>query len=305
MDSAFLGSIATLAVGLGSYFAAVDDEDTIKEVLSESRIKMYPYLSGVVLVSMNLLFEFLGPQKVNFAFAFYFGLAGTNCIWFLLRTFIRFKKMRTHKLFMYPQSHTILTEFVLPSRPVPFYLGDILLYSFALSVNIYYFQTRATWANNLIAFSIAFFAILSIRIEKFTAAAPFLWSLLIYDVFFVYSTNVMSNVAINIQGPVKLIFTKDNGESVLGLGDLVIPGLFLSVCSRFDANIKKLLHKRSPYWIIGMIGYALSMLATDVVCYITERGQPALLFISPSVTIPIIITAFIRKEQYVFLSYSG
>ncbi|KAK8894691.1 hypothetical protein M9Y10_023128 [Tritrichomonas musculus] len=305
LDSFILGSTAITAVGLGSYFAGVDDEETPKEVLSEKRIKSYPYLSALVLVTMNLLIEYLGPTTVNFIFAFYFALAGTNSIWFLLRCFIKHKSMRTHKLFMYPQSHTIMTEFVLPPHPVPFYLGDVVLYSIALSINIYYYMTRANWANNTIAFSIAFFAILSIRIEKFTAAAPFLWSLLIYDAFFVYSTDVMTNVAVNIQGPIKFQISTPNGYSVLGLGDLVIPGMFLSVCSRFDSFLKKLLHKRTPYWIIGMCGYAASMVLTDVVCYITKHGQPALLFITPAVTAPTVLMAFIRREHYVFLSFSG
>lgn len=304
-DTLILGSTAITAVGLGSYFAGVDDAETPKEVLSEKRIKSYPYLSALVLVTMNLLIEYLGPSTVNFIFSFYFALAGTNSIWFLLRCFLKNENMRKHKLFMYPQSHSIITEFVLPPHPVPFYLGDLFLYAIALSINAYYYMTRANWANNTIAFSIAFFAILSIRIEKFTAAAPFLWSLLIYDAFFVYSTDVMTNVAVNIQGPIKFQLTTKNGYSVLGLGDLVIPGMFLSVCSRFDAFLKKLLHKRTPYWIVGMIGYAASLILTDVVCYITKHGQPALLFITPIVTVPTVLMAFIRREHYVFLSFSG
>ena len=305
MDSLILGSLALGAAGLGSYFSAVDDVETPTDIMSEARIKSYPYLAALTLLSMNLLLEYLGPSNVNFIFMFYFGLAGTNSIWFLLRCFIKFKAFRTHKLFMYPSSKSIITEFALPPRPVPFYVGDLLLYGIALAINVYYYQTKDHIANNIIAFSISFFGVLSIRITKFTNAAPLLWMLLIYDVFFVYSTDMMSSVALYVQGPIKLIVRKGGGYSILGLGDIVIPGLFLSVCARFDAYLKNLLHINSYYWITGIIGYVVAMIMTDVVCYITNEGQPALLYITPCITIPILIMAFIRKEQYAFLSFSG
>ncbi|OHT05610.1 Clan AD, family A22, presenilin-like aspartic peptidase [Tritrichomonas foetus] len=304
MDSLILGSLAITSVGLGSWFAGTDDEEKPKDVLSESRIKFYPYISAATLIGMNLLIEGLGPQMVNFIFMFYFGLAGTTSVWFFLRSFVS-KRFRKFKLFMFPQSHSIITEFVLPAHSVGFYESDAILYPIALFINIFYFRTRNTIANNIIAFCIAFNGVLSIRVDKFTSAAPLLWSLLIYDVFFVYSTDIMTSVAVSIEGPIKLQIRKEHGYSVLGLGDLVIPGIFLSVCSRFDTFIYKLLHRKSPYWIVGMIGYALSMAFTDIVCYLTKSGQPALLFITPAVTVPIVILAFIRKEHYAFLSFSG
>jgi minor histocompatibility antigen H13 len=302
MDSVVLGGTAICAAGLGSFFAGREDNDTPREVLTAKRIRAYPYIAGLTLVGVNLLLEYFGPATINFIFMFYFGLAGTNSIWFLLRTFI---PLRGPRLFMYPRSHTIITEFVLPATSVPFHAFDLVLYSIALSINIAYYRLRDNLTNNIIAFSISFFATLSIRIEKFTAAGPLLWSLLIYDVFFVYSTEVMTSVAVNLHGPIKLLYKRPDGDSVLGLGDIVIPGLFLSVCSRFDTFLYKLLKKRSPYWAIGMIGYTAAMGLTDIVCYLTKSGQPALLFITPAVTVPIVILAILRKEHYAFMSFSG
>jgi minor histocompatibility antigen H13 len=298
-----LGATAVVAVGLGSYFAASEYSNVSKEILSSDRIKSYPFMAGATLISVNLMFEYFGAELVNFMFMFYFGLAGSNSIWFLFRAFVHLK---SRKLFTFPYCKSIFTEIVLPSKPVSFCLHDIPFYLLAVAINVYYFKTRSNIANNIIAFSIAFYAVLSIRIEKFTSAAPLLWSLLIYDVFFVYQTDVMTSVAMKIEGPVKLVMNLDGiGSSVLGLGDLVIPGIFISVCSRFDVFIKNVTGKRSPYWIIAIIFYAIAMVVTDYVCYVTQRGQPALLFITPLVTIPIITTAIIRKEYRAFCSYSG
>lgn len=300
-DSFFMGTCAVLCVSIGSYFAGTG-RGPPQDVLTETRVKMYPYIAAASLTTLSVMLEKLGPARVNFFLMFYFGLAGANSLWFLLRAFI---PLRGPKLFMYPKSHTILTEFILPSRPIPFFLGDILLYGIAISLNVIYYKTYSNTVNNIIAMSIATCAVMTIRIERFTAAAPMLWGLLIYDVFFVYSTDVMTSVAANLRGPVKLLYTKNGGESVLGLGDIVIPGLFLSVCSRFDAFLYKVLGRRTPYWLVGMIGYTCALIVTDVVCFITREGQPALLFITPAVTVPVIALALYRKEHFAFMSFSG
>ena len=50
----------------------------------------------------------------------------------------------------------------------------------------------------------------------------------------------MLTVAKGINAPIKLLFPKDYSNpdkpqfSLLGLGDIVIPGIFVSLCLRFD-----------------------------------------------------------------------
>ena len=63
--------------------------------------------------------------------------------------------------------------------------------------------------------------------------------LFFYDIFFVFGTDVMLTVAKGIDAPIKLKFPKDYSAdppqfSILGLGDIVIPGIFVSLCLRFD-----------------------------------------------------------------------
>jgi len=70
--------------------------------------------------------------------------------------------------------------------------------------------------------------------------------LFFYDIFFVFGTDVMLTVAKSIDAPIKLLFptdwhavNEDTGLtepkfSLLGLGDIVIPGIFIALCLRFD-----------------------------------------------------------------------
>lgn len=55
-----------------------------------------------------------------------------------------------------------------------------------------------------------------------------LFGLFFYDIFWVFFTPVMVTVAKNIDGPIKLLFpTSSSWEhfNMLGLGDIVIPGM--------------------------------------------------------------------------------
>lgn len=55
-----------------------------------------------------------------------------------------------------------------------------------------------------------------------------LWGLFFYDIFWVFFTPVMVTVAKNIDGPIKLLFpaTREWANfNMLGLGDIVIPGM--------------------------------------------------------------------------------
>ena len=64
----------------------------------------------------------------------------------------------------------------------------------------------------------------------------------------------MVTVATSIDAPIKLQFPKDLSidppkYSILGLGDIVIPGIFVSLCLRFD--FLKTLDKKRIFQILG------------------------------------------------------
>ena len=123
--------------------------------------------------------------------------------------------------------------------------------------------------------------------------------LFFYDIFFVFGTDVMLTVAKGIDAPIKLQFPKDySGEkpsfSILGLGDIVIPGIFVSLCLRFDClkslNLKhldKLIEKddkpmkylvdtaincKKSYFMAVNVGYLLAMICTIVVMLVFDHG---------------------------------
>jgi minor histocompatibility antigen H13 len=153
--------------------------------------------------------------------------------------------------------------------------------------------------------------------------------LFFYDIFFVFGTDVMLTVAKGINAPIKLLFPKDYADpakpqfSLLGLGDIVIPGIFVSLCLRFDflkslnkKHLEALIRKEGegedvstmryltkqaldcskPYFIAVNIGYLLAIICTVVVMLIFDHGQPALLYLVPGCLIAVLTTALIKGE---------
>lgn len=105
---------------------------------------------------------------------------------------------------------------------------------------ILYVVSKSWIYNNILALIFCIHALQSMFIGNFKNGFALLILLFFYDIFFVFGTDVMLTVAKGINAPIKLLFPKDYTDpakpqfSLLGLGDIVIPGIFVSLCLRFD-----------------------------------------------------------------------
>lgn len=109
----------------------------------------------------------------------------------------------------------------------------------------------------------------------------------------------MVTVAKGIDAPIKILASKTNpftstptDFAMLGLGDIVVPGLVVALCLRFDlsryakANPTKDVTARStfpkPYFYCATVSYIIGLLTTMTVMHQTQHAQPALLYLSPA-----------------------
>ena len=82
----------------------------------------------------------------------------------------------------------------------------------------------------------------------------------------------MVTVAKGLDIPIKLLFPVDLTAdppklSMLGLGDIVIPGIFVAMTLRFDVDsnllsLKKIEELVTPVFNFTFVGYALGIIAT-------------------------------------------
>jgi len=110
----------------------------------------------------------------------------------------------------------------------------------ALLVSILYIMTNSWICSNVfgIAFSIQGIELLSLG--SYLNGAILLCGLFLYDIFWVFGTEVMVSVAKSFDAPIKLLFpptifaSTGSHASMLGLGDIVIPGIFVALLLRWD-----------------------------------------------------------------------
>lgn len=193
--------------------------------------------------------------------------------------------------------------------------------------------------SNFIALSFSFNAISLLRLDSFITGTILLSGLFLYDIFWVFATPVMVSVAMNFDAPIKIVFPKDVGNTklgftLLGLGDIGIPGIFLALALRFDyylaterARIGGTLPPRPsspfprPYFFSSFIAYIAGqspfphfenytesnsltgLITTVVVMHTTKSAQPALLYLSPATIFSLIGCAWIRGELKSFWAY--
>ena len=126
----------------------------------------------------------------------------------------------------------------------------------------------------------------------------------------------MVTVAKNLDGPIKILFPRslernDDGKldlSLLGLGDIVIPGFFLALLLRFDAHRAKKtgIHDSfaKPYFHSTLFAYVLGLATTLFVMIQFNAAQPALLYLVPACLGSSFLCAVARGEVKELLAYS-
>jgi minor histocompatibility antigen H13 len=98
--------------------------------------------------------------------------------------------------------------------------------------------------------------------------------------------------------------------SLLGLGDIVIPGLFVALLLRFDAVRNKISAVNAdhasfskPFFIVNLICYALGLVATVAIMYFFNAAQPALLYLVPACLGGSLAVGLFRGELNLLLAY--
>lgn len=180
-----------------------------------------------------------------------------------------------------------------------------------------------------------------VRLPSLKVSTLLLTGLLVYDVFwvffssYIFNANVMVKVATRpadnpvglmarklhlgnlgrdapkLSLPGKLVFPSMHNTghfSMLGLGDIVMPGLLLCFVLRYDAYKKAQLLSaeagvpppsnlnKISYFHCSLIGYFLGLLTATVSSEIFKAAQPALLYLVPFTLLPLLTMAYIKGD---------
>lgn len=196
------------------------------------------------------------------------------------------------------------------SEPVEVTWLDAVNALVCLGLASWYMLTKHWIANNVIAIAFAIQGIALVSVGSYKIGCGLLSGLFFYDIFWVFGTDVMVTVAKSFDGPIKVVWPKDlmaatYSFSMLGLGDIVIPGLFLALLLRYDVKrSKNKKHFSAPYFNTTFVGYILGLAITMFVMHVFRAAQPALLYLVPACILTSAVTGLVLGDFSGLLNYS-
>eukprot|EP00026_Physarum_polycephalum_P011693 Phypoly_transcript_11934.p1 GENE.Phypoly_transcript_11934~~Phypoly_transcript_11934.p1 ORF type:complete len:343 (+),score=47.55 Phypoly_transcript_11934:78-1031(+) len=283
------------------------------ESMSSRDAYMAPFVGSVVLFGLYVLFRFFHKDYINLLLSTYFVMFGILALATTIRPI--FEKIFP-KMVRKNNPYTISTpKFVDRFLSEPWELKfdgvDIISVIVASVIGVWYAATKNWIANNFLGLSFSIQAISLISLGSYQVGCILLGGLFFYDIFWVFGTEVMVSVAKSFDAPIKLVFPKnifasEYQFSMLGLGDIVIPGLLIALLLRFDKRSQK--GKKGGFkktlFHACFIGYILGLATTIFVMHTFQAAQPALLYLVPYCILSSAITAAAKGQFSALLAYS-
>ena len=227
-----------------------------------------------ILIILNILIGFESWLCTYYAMLFFVLLIGKKYF-----SFIRHKEL-SHK------KYRLLFDMTLYEIISAIISGFLIMF---------YFITRHWILNDIICFCLAFTSLSFIILKSYMLCFVCLFLFFIYDTFWVFYSkkifkeNVMVVAATSIQIPIKIefpiLFSNNPIKNcmLLGLGDILLPGVVIKYCRRFDSLRQKIEPniKGMSFYTFNLILYFVSVALAMSMMFIFDHGQPVLFYISP------------------------
>ena len=276
----------------------------VKEVQQASDIKWYHILYAVIfgscllvsiylfrkyiLIILNILIGFESWLCVHYATLFFIIQIGKHIFSNLKHREMNHKKC---KLLFDMTAYEIISSFI------------------SAIIIMFYFITRHWILNDIICFCLAFTSLSFIILKSFMLCFICLFLFFLYDTFWVFYSekifkeNVMVVAATSIQIPIKIefpiLFSNNPIKNcmLLGLGDILLPGVVIKYCRRFDLIRQKIgiKYKGMSFYKFNMLLYYLSVTLAMVMMFAFNHGQPVLFYLSPIFIFGLTIKAYNEK----------
>ncbi|XP_012299312.2 signal peptide peptidase-like 2C [Aotus nancymaae] len=206
----------------------------------------------------------------------------------------------------------------------------LLLASLCTTVIVFWvaYRNEDPWAwllQDALGISYCLFIPHRVRLPTLKYCSSFLLALLAFDVFFVFITRFFTKTSESIMvqvasGPaesssheklpmvlrvprlrVSALTLRSQPFSILGFGDIVVPGFLVAYCRRFDVQVRS----RQVYFAACTVAYAVGLLLTFVAMVLMQMGQPALLYLVSSSLLTSLAVAACRRELSLFWTGQG
>ncbi|XP_004573289.1 minor histocompatibility antigen H13 isoform X2 [Maylandia zebra] len=269
------------------------------ETITSRDAARFPIIASCTLFGLYLFFKVFSQEYINLLLSVYFFVLGVLALSHTMsplmsRVFPASFPNKQYQLLFTQGSGESKEEIV----NYEFDTKNLVCLLISSVVGVWYLLKKHWIANNLFGLAFALNGVELLHLNNVSTGCILLGGLFIYDVFWVFGTNVMVTVAKSFEAPIKLVFPQDLLEkgleasnfAMLGLGDIVIPGIFIALLLRFDVSLNK---NSRTYFYSSFLAYIFGLGLTIFVMHTFKHAQPALLYLVPAcVGFPVIIALF-------------
>uniref|UniRef100_A0A8C5CHA0 Histocompatibility (minor) 13 n=1 Tax=Gadus morhua TaxID=8049 RepID=A0A8C5CHA0_GADMO len=262
----------------------------------------FPIIASCTLFGLYLFFKVFSQEYINLLLSMYFFVLGILALAHTLsplmaKVFPASIPIKQYQLLFTQGSGEAKEEVV----NYEFDTKDLVCLVIGGVVGVWYVLKKHWVANNLFGLAFALNGVELLHLNNVCTGCILLGGLFVYDVFWVFGTNVMVTVARSFEAPIKLVFPQDLLErgmdasnfAMLGLGDIVIPGIFIALLLRFDISLKK---NSRTYFYASFLAYIFGLGLTIFIMHTFKHAQPALLYLVPAcIGFPVLV-ALIKGE---------
>ncbi|XP_064626281.1 minor histocompatibility antigen H13-like [Lineus longissimus] len=300
----FFGSFRSV-----KFHKAQKESGEATETMTHKDAAMFPIIASCFLFGLYIFFQIFSKEHINLLLTGYFFFLGILALAHILSPVVRglipeaFPNMPYHLIFTQGKGKDkeSMVDYEFDRK-------DCVSLVLCSIIGVWYLWKKHWIANNLFGLAFALNGVEFLQLNTVSTGCILLGGLFFYDIFWVFGTNVMVTVAKSFEAPIKLVFPQDLLEkgfgaenfAMLGLGDIVIPGIFIALLLRLDVSLKK---DSKTYFYASFIAYILGLGLTMLVMHVFKHAQPALLYLVPCCTgIPILV-GLARGEIKEMFSY--
>ncbi|XP_014868526.1 PREDICTED: minor histocompatibility antigen H13 isoform X2 [Poecilia mexicana] len=281
------------------------------ETITSRDAARFPIIASCTLFGLYLFFKVFSQEYINLLLSVYFFVLGVLALSHTMspamaRIFPESFPNKQYQLLFTQGSGESKEEIV----NYEFDTKNLVCLVLSSVVGVWYLLKKHWIANNVFGLAFALNGVELLHLNNVSTGCILLGGLFIYDVFRVFGTNVMVTVAKSFEAPIKLVFPQDLLEkgleasnfAMLGLGDIVIPGIFIALLLRFDVSLKK---NSRTYFYSSFLAYIFGLGLTIFVMHTFKHAQPALLYLVPAcVGFPVVV-ALCKGELTEMFSYES
>jgi len=280
------------------------------ETMRPQDAMMFPLIASCALFGLYILFHIFGKEYINMLLTSYFFVLGIFALAHMVSPLIL--KLIPSAVPMIP-FHLKFTQGEGEDLEVimdyNFNTHDLVCLAMSSGVGVWYILKKHWVANNLLGLAFAVNGVELLHLSNVVTGCILLGGLFFYDIFWVFGTDVMVTVAKSFEAPIKLVFPQDLLENglgatnfaMLGLGDIVIPGIFIALLLRYDISLKR---NSNFYFYATFLAYIGGLLTTILVMHVYKHAQPALLYLVPACLGVPLFLGLVRGDIKSMFSYS-